>query len=121
VTAKPGLGSESNEHRPICLYSGPARDIHNPCTEPAVTHLLVDSTTHGRVMIAACPTHLWTARGTGDVVLEHPFRGCCGMPGTRWLDEPLNVCVLDDSGEELAGHAGRNIHEPVLASSGLPA
>lgn len=90
------LGPIDDDHRAICGYSPPSGAR---CEEPAVVHILVSVDGGVAQAYATCPGHSAIARCDG-VVQEHPHRGWCGFPSTRW-DEGANECVLDDGGVEL--------------------
>jgi hypothetical protein len=93
----PTAGPASDEYRAVCVY------IHRhggpQCDAPATVHVMSDTEQYGVVGFAACDVHARIARAAGRFVMEHPHAGYCGLPGTIWHLE-LNVCVLDDSGEE---------------------
>lgn len=111
---RPGIGDRCEDHRAVCSYSGP-RPGPSTCQAPATVHLMLDypAGADGVVGLASCDTHLGIARAAGTVLAEHPHTGLCGLPGTVWLPEPDNVCVIDDSGvEPTALYATNLLREP---------
>lgn len=93
----PRIGEQSTEWQPVCGYSdAPGRP---KCQQPATRHLMLWSPHSGLVSVSTCDQHLPIARMAGELRQEHPYRDCCGMPGTYWNIE-LNRCVIDDSGVE---------------------
>jgi hypothetical protein len=100
AVASLGVGPESDEYRAVCAYSGPSADVSASCQERAVRHLQVRTGQYGVVGLATCVAHLKVARLSAEVLLEHPHAGLCGLPGTVWLPEPDNACVLDATGVE---------------------
>ena len=101
TTIRPGIGGRSDDHRAICTYSGP--EPGEPiCPNPPTVHLMLEypAGDYGVAGLHACAEHLPIAYAAGVVLLEHPHAGLCGLPGTVWLPEPDNVCVIDDSGVE---------------------
>jgi len=92
----PRVGLPSNEHRAICLYS-PAPGQPR-CTNTATIHILTDDPHYGPIALPTCDDHAPIARAAGTHLLEHHHEGWCGLPGTRWVHEPVNRCELDDSG-----------------------
>jgi hypothetical protein len=89
-----------DEHRAICMYTG-SRPGELECLQSAVVHIIgTDGQFEGYIGLQACQRHADMARAApGSFVMEHPFDGECGLPGTIWnFDE--NRCVLDDSGVE---------------------
>lgn len=97
----PRVGTPSDEHRTVCLYSFRPGDPQ--CGKPATLHVMVDSDVptadDGRVSLPTCDEHAPIARAAGRFVAEHPHAGVCGLPGSVWLPD-ANVCVIDDSGVE---------------------
>lgn len=98
---RPGIGDRDTDYRATCGYSGP-RPGPGICPNPAVVHLMMEypGEVDGVAGLASCLEHLPIARAAGTVLLKHPYAGLCGLPGTVWLSEPDNVCVIDDSGVE---------------------
>jgi len=95
---KPSIGGPSDEYRAVCLYSGPEPGPAS-CGAPAQTHLMIESAARGVVAVATCSRHDSIARAAGTVLYEHEYQVLCGLPSTLW-HLALNVCILDDSGEE---------------------
>lgn len=99
---RPYVGSESIEHRAVCLYAPAPGD--SDCYAPATDHVLVDSPQYGPVGLASCGDHVEIARASAPVLGEHPFAGVCGMPSTVWF---ADGCALDVSGVDPDRGAGR--------------
>lgn len=98
MTSQPRVGKPSDEHRPVCLYSE-APGLPR-CTAAATIHVLINDPHYGPIGLPTCDEHAPVARTSGPYILEHPFEGWCGFPGTRWMGEPVNRCELDDSGPD---------------------
>jgi hypothetical protein len=81
---------------------------HFQCENRATTHLWVVHRTLGDNSAFACDEHTGDARQSGHVLDEHPFGGCCGLPGTIW-DFDNHLCFIDDSGVEAAAKSTERV------------